>query len=239
VIDTELQLKDLETVEKRVHKTGKVAKSNDKTAIKQVEILSRIKKSLEQGVSAREVGLSKEDALLVNDLYLLTDKPVLYLANVDEGSAVNGNNYVEQLKDVIKNENAELLIVSAAIEAEIAELESYEDRKDFLQEMGLEESGLDRLIKASYKLLNLETYFTAGPKEVKAWTFLSGIRAPQAAGIIHTDFEKGFIKAEVIKLEDYKTLGSEHACREAGKLDIEGKEYVMKDGDVVHFLFNV
>lgn len=240
VIDTELQLKDLETVENRIAKVAKQAQTGgDKVAKRQYEILMRYKEALEQGLSARTVELDKEERKIVSDLNLLTDKPVLYVCNVDEKSAVTGNAYTEAVKAAIANENAEMLIVAAATEADIAELESYEERKMFLDDMGLEESGVNRLIKSAYKLLNLETFFTTGPDESRAWTYVRGMKAPQTAGIIHTDFEKGFIRAEVIKYADYVALGSEKACRDVGKIGVEGKEYVVQDGDIMHFLFNV
>ncbi len=239
VIDMELQLKDLETVESRISKVQKQAATGDKTARRLFDILSRYKAVLEQGKSARTVEIDKEDQKLVYDLHLLTNKPVLYVCNVDEASAVNGNKYVEAVREAIREEQAELLIVAAATEADIAELDTYEERQMFLEEVGLKESGVNRLIRSAYSLLNLETYFTTGPDETRAWTYTKGTKAPQAAGIIHTDFERGFIRAEVIKYDDYVTLGSEKACREAGKIAIEGKEYVVQDGDIMHFLFNV
>ena len=240
VIDTELQLKDLETVENRIAKVAKQAQTGgDKIAKRQYDILIRYKEALEQGLSARTVELDKEERKVVQDLNLLTDKPVLYLCNVDEKSAVTGNKYTEAVAEAIKGENAEMLIVAAATEADIAELESYEERQMFLEDMGLTESGVSRLIKSAYKLLNLETFFTTGADESRAWTYVRGAKAPQAAGTIHTDFEKGFIRAEVIKYDDYVALGSEKACRDVGKIGIEGKEYVVQDGDIMHFLFNV
>ena len=239
IIDTELQLKDLETIESRIAKVQKQAVTGEKSAKRLFEIFQQYKNVLEQGKSARTVVLDKEDRKLVRDLHLLTDKPVLYVCNVDEKSAVNGNAHVDAVREAIKEENAELLIVAAATEADIAELETYEERQMFLEEAGLTESGVSRLIRSAYTLLNLETYFTTGPDETRAWTYTKGTKAPQAAGIIHTDFEKGFIRAEVIKYDDYVRLGSEKACREAGKIAIEGKEYVVQDGDIMHFLFNV
>ena len=240
VIDTELQLKDLETVENRIAKVAKQAQTGgDKIAKRQYDVLIRYKEALEQGLSARTVELDKEERKVVQDLNLLTDKPVLYLCNVDEKSAVSGNKYTEAVAEAIKDENAEMLIVAAATEADIAELESYEERQMFLEDMGLTESGVSRLIKSAYKLLNLETFFTTGADESRAWTYVRGAKAPQAAGTIHTDFEKGFIRAEVIKYDDYVALGSEKACRDVGKIGIEGKEYVVQDGDIMHFLFNV
>ncbi len=241
IIDTELQIKDLDTVESRIGKVLKQAQTGgDKTAKRLYEVLAKYKAALEQGLSARTVVFDNpEDKKLAKELFLLTDKPVLYLCNVDEGSAKNGNQYVDQVRDAIKDENAQLLVVAAKIESEIAELESYEERQMFLNEIGLEESGVNRLIQSAYKLLNLETYFTAGIQEVKAWTYQKGTKAPQAAGIIHTDFEKGFIRAEVIKYQDYVKYGSEAACKEAGKMGVEGKEYIVQDGDIMHFRFNV
>ena len=239
IIDTELQLKDLETVENNIGKCQKQAVAGDKTAKRRYDLLVQFKEALEQGRSARTVETDKEERKLVADLNLLTDKPVLYVCNVDEASAVSGNAHTEAVKAAIADENAEMLIVAAATEADIAELEDYEERQMFLQDMGLEESGVARLIKAAYKLLNLQTFFTTGADESRAWTFVKGMKAPQTAGIIHTDFERGFIRAEVIKYDDYVVLGSEKACRDVGKIGIEGKEYVVQDGDIMHFLFNV
>lgn len=240
IIDTELQLKDLETVQGRITKVKKQAQTGgDKIAKRVYDILTRYEEVLLQGKSARVIELEKEDAKLVYDLHLLTDKPVMYVCNVDEASVVSGNAHVEAVRKAVADENAEILVVAAATESEIAELEEYEERQMFLAEIGLEESGVSRLIKAAYSLLNLETYFTTGVQESHAWTYHKGTKAPQAAGIIHTDFERGFIRAEVIKYEDYISLGSEKACREAGKIAIEGKEYVVQDGDIMHFLFNV
>jgi len=240
IIDTELQLKDLESVENRIGKVQKQAQTgNDKQAKAVYDILVQYRDALLQGKSARTVEIDKEQKKMVKDIGLLTDKPVLYICNVDEKSAINGNKYVEAVREAVKDERAEILIVAAALEADIAELETYDERQMFLEEAGLSESGVARLIKSAYKLLNLETYFTAGEKEVRAWTFESGWKAPQCAGVIHTDFEKGFIRAEVIKFADYTSLGSENACKEAGKMNVEGKEYIVQDGDVMHFRFNV
>ena len=240
IIDTELQLKDLETIENRLAKTQKqAAVGGDKAAKRAVELLLQYKAALEQGLSARTVELEKDDRKLVADLNLLTDKPVLYVCNVDEKSAAGGNAYTDAVRQAIAGERAEMLIVAAAAEADIAEFEDYDERKVFLDELGLEESGVARLIKAAYKLLDLETFFTTGADETRAWTYSKGMKAPQTAGIIHTDFERGFIRAEVIKYDDYVALGSEKACRDAGKIGIEGKEYVVQDGDIMHFLFNV
>jgi GTP-binding protein YchF len=239
-IDIELQLKDLETVESRIAKVEKQAKAgNDIEAKRMYKILSTYKDVLVQGKSARTVEIDDQDAKLVKDLQLLTNKPILYVCNVDEASVVTGNAYVEAVKEAIKDENAEMLMIAAATEADIADLESFEERQMFLEDLGLQESGVNKLIKTAYKLLKLETYFTAGVKEVRAWTYKRGFKAPQAAGVIHTDFEKGFIRAEVIKYADFIALGSEQACKEAGKMAIEGKEYVVQDGDIMHFRFNV
>ncbi len=241
IIDTELQLKDLETVEARIQKVYKQAQTGgDKTAKLTYEVLSRYKEALEQGLNARTVTFeTKDEQKVARELYLLTSKPVLYVCNVDEASAVTGNAYVEQVREAIQEEGANLLVVAAKIESEIAELETYEERQLFLGEIGLEESGVSRLIRAAYQLLDLETYFTAGVQEVRAWTYTKGSKAPRAAAAIHTDFEKGFIRAEVIKFEDFIAYGSEAAVKEAGKMAVEGKEYVVQDGDIMHFRFNV
>ncbi len=241
IIDTELQLKDLETVESRIAKVQKQAQTGgDKQAKRMYDLLVRYQEALQQGLSARTVEIdNKDDRKLVDELCLLTDKPVLYLCNVDEASAVTGNAHVDAVRKAVAGERAEVLIVAAATEADIAELETWEERQMFLEEIGLKESGVSRLIRAAYALLDLETYFTTGPDETRAWTYSRGTKAPQAAGIIHTDFERGFIRAEVIKYADYVALGSEKACREAGKIAIEGKEYTVQDGDIMHFLFNV
>lgn len=241
IIDTELQLKDLETVEARLQKVYKQAQTGgDKAAKLAFEVLSRYKEALEQGLNARTVTFeTKDEQKVARELYLLTSKPVLYVCNVDEASAVSGNAYVEQVRAAIQEEGANLLVVAAKIESEIAELETYEERQLFLGEIGLEESGVSRLIRAAYQLLDLETYFTAGVQEVRAWTYTKGSKAPRAAAAIHTDFEKGFIRAEVIKFEDFVAYGSEAAVKEAGKMAVEGKEYVVQDGDIMHFRFNV
>jgi len=241
IIDAELQIKDLETVESRISKVQKQAQTGGDKQAKQIyEVLAKYKHALEQGMNARTVEFdTKDDQKIANDLYLLTNKPVLYVCNVDEASAVNGNAYVEQVREVVKSEQAELLVVAAKIEGEIAEFETYEEREMFLNEIGLKESGVNRLIKAAYKLLTLETFLTAGPQEVRAWTYRKGSKAPQCAGVIHTDFEKGFIRAEVIKYHDFIRLGSEAAVKEAGKMSVEGKEYIIQDGDMLNFRFNV
>ena len=241
IINFELQIKDLETVDSRLSKTIKAAQTGgDKTAKMQAEVLSRYKEALEAGKPARSVTFeTKDEQRFARDLFLLTNKPVLYVCNVDDASAVDGNAYVEKVREALKGDDSGIMIVAAATESDIAELETAEERAEFLEEIGLKESGVSRLIRAAYNLLDLQTYFTAGPDEVRAWTFLRGTKAPQAAGIIHTDFEKGFIRAEVIKYDDFVTLGSENAVKEAGKMSVEGKEYVVCDGDIMHFRFNV
>ena len=241
IIDYELQLKDLDTIDSRLQKVQKQAQTGgDKVAEMTYEVLAKYKEALEQGKSARTVTFDTKDEIkIAKELFLLTSKPVLYVCNVDEASAVSGNKYVEMVREAIKDEDAELLVVAAKIESEIAEFETYEEREMFLGEIGLTESGVARLIKTAYKLLNLETYFTVGVQEVRAWTYLRGSKAPQCAGVIHTDFEKGFIRAEVIKYHDFIEYGSEAAIKEAGKLGVEGKEYVVEDGDIMHFRFNV
>ena len=241
VVDLELQIKDLETVNNRLEKVRKQAKvGGDKTAMKAVEMLERYKAVLEQGRNAREViPENADEERLAKEFCLLTCKPVLYVCNVDENSAAEGNEFTAKVAEAIKGEDAGMLIIAAKIESEIAELETYDERQMFLDEIGLERSGVERLIQAAYDLLGLQTYFTVGEPEVRAWTIRKGDKAPRAAGVIHTDFEKGFIRAEVIKYDDFVALGSEAACRAAGKLGSEGKEYVVQDGDIMHFLFNV
>ena len=239
IIDIELQLKDLETVEKRLVAANKSARSGDNKVVKMASLLERYKKALESGNSARTVQLDETEKVLSKELQLLTDKPILYVCNVDENSVQTGNSYVDAVRESVADENAEVLVIGAAIEADIAELETYEERQEFLNDLGLEEAGVAKLIKAAYKLLNLYTYFTAGVKEVRAWTIKAGFTAPQAAGVIHSDFEKGFIRAEVIKYDDYVKFTSEAAVKDAGKLGVEGKEYVVEDGDIMHFRFNV
>jgi len=240
IIDAELQIKDLETIENRLDKLEKQARhTNDPKAKKMFELAVRYKKVLEEGNSARTLKLHDEEVRIAKEFYLLTNKPVMYICNVDEASAKSGNHFVEEVKEAVKDENAELLVIAAATEADIAELETYEEKQLFLEELGLTEPGVNKLIHAAYHLLNLKTYFTTGPDESRAWTFTAGTKAPQAAGIIHTDFERGFIRAEVIKYDDYVRFGSDHACRNAGKIAIEGKDYVVQDGDIMHFRFNV
>lgn len=239
-IDIELQLKDLETVEKRLDKAKKSAKTGNKEAIVEADLLDRIKNVLLEGKSARVIEpKNQEEEECLNGFQLITSKPVLYVCNVDESSAATGNEYVEKVKELVKDENAQVLVLAVATEADITELETYEERQMFLSDMGLEEPGVSKLIRSAYKLLNLQTYFTAGVKEVRAWTIKVGDTAPKAAGVIHSDFEKGFIRAEVIGYEDYVNFGSESKVKEAGKLRVEGKEYIVKDGDIMHFRFNV
>jgi len=241
IIDTELQLKDLDSIEKKISRVEKMAKTGgDKEAKKTFDVLTIYKNHLLSGRSARTAPVAEEDKEYIADIWLLTAKPVMYVCNVDEGAVNTGNAYVEQVRAAVKEENAEVLIISAQIESEIAQLETYEERQMFLDDLGLEESGVNKLIKAAYKLLNLATYFTAGVQEVRAWTITKGFTAPQAAGVIHTDFEKGFIRAEVIKYEDFvKFNGSEAVIKENGKLGVEGKTYIVQDGDIMHFRFNV
>jgi ribosome-binding ATPase len=240
IIDIELQLKDHESIEARISKVQRAAKSGDKDAKRDFDFMSRIKEALEQGKSARTIIPTNEDEEnLMADLQLLTAKKVLYVCNVEESNVATGNAHSERVKVLVAEEGAEILILGAAIEADIAELETFEERQMFLKDLGLEEPGVSKLIKAAYKMLNLQTYFTAGVKEVRAWTIHNGDTAPKAAGVIHSDFEKGFIRAEVIKYNDYVTYKTEAAVKEAGKLGVEGKEYIVQDGDVMHFRFNV
>ena len=241
IIDYELQLKDLETIEARIAKTQKAAQTGgDKVAKMQYEVLRQFKEALDAGKPARSVQFETVDEQkYARELFLLTNKPVLYVCNVDDASAANGNAYVEAVREAVKDEGAGIRVVAAQTESDIAELDTWEERQEILNEIGLQESGVSRLIRAAYALLDLQTYFTAGPDEVRAWTFMRGSKAPQCAGIIHTDFEKGFIRAEVIKYDDYVTLGGETAVKEAGKLAVEGKEYIVQDGDIMHFRFNV
>jgi GTP-binding protein YchF len=239
IIDTELQLKDLESIDNRLMKLRRSAKNGDKDAVFAVDVLEKVKNHLEQGKNARSLSLDHHEVAAIADLFLLTLKPVLYVCNVDEKSVNTGNAHSKLVADMAKGEHAEVMLISAAIEAEIATLESYDDRLTFLQDIGLAEPGVNKLIHSAYIMLNLATYFTAGVQEVRAWTITRGMLAPQAAGVIHTDFEKGFIRAEVIAYEDFVKYGSESACREAGRLRLEGKEYLVQDGDVMHFRFNV
>ena len=239
IIDIELQLKDLESIDKKITSISRIIKSGDKDALKENELALKIKEALEQSVSVRALDFSEEEKEIVHQFNLITSKPVMYVCNVDEASVINGNEYVNQVKEAVSAENAEVLVIGAKIEADITELETYDERQMFLDELNLEEPGVNRLILSAYNLLNLETYFTAGEKEVRAWTIKKGMTAPQAAGVIHTDFEKGFIRAEVMKYNDFSTLESEQAVKEAGKFKVEGKEYVVQDGDIMHFRFNV
>jgi len=239
IIDTELQLKDLDSVERKVNRTEKLARTGDAKLKAEFEVLKRCQAHLEQGKSIRSLNLDKDERNAIADLFLLTEKPVLYVANVDEPSMHTGNKFSEALKKAIEGENAQVIVMNNSIEAQIAEMDNEDDRQLFMDEYKMKEPALNKLIRSSYKLLNLFTYFTAGVQEVRAWTIHEGWKAPQAASVIHTDFEKGFIKAEVIAYNDFISYGSEAACREAGKLRIEGKEYVVKDGDVMHFRFNV
>jgi len=238
-IDMELQLKDLETVDKRLERVKRSAKTGDKLAQAELEVLLNVKEVLESGNSVRSISFSEKEREFVQVLQFITAKPVLYVCNVDEASAKDGNDYVAKVREAVANENAEVIILAVGTEADITELETYEEREMFLEDLGLTEAGASKLIRAAYKLLNLQTYFTAGVKEVRAWTINIGDTAPQAAGVIHTDFEKGFIRAEVMKYDNFVSYGSEAKVKEAGKLSVEGKEYVVADGDVMHFRFNV
>ena len=239
IVDLELQIKDLESVEKKLHKLDKAAKTGDKDAKHGAEILTIYKDHLESFKSARSAPVHKEDKRFIEDLFLLSDKPVLFVCNVDEASAIKGNDFSSKFIDAVNEENYEILTVAGKLESEIAELESAEDREAFLADSGLTEPGVNRLVRAAYHLLNLQSFFTAGPKEVRAWTIHKGMTAPQASGVIHSDLERGFIRAEVMKYDDFIRLGSEHACREAGKLMVEGKNYIVHDGDILHIRFNV
>lgn len=238
-IDLELQINDLEMVDRKLQRLEKLVKTGDKESKHAFEVLVRYKNHLESFQSARNLDISPEDRKLARDLNLLTEKPVIYVCNVDEKSAVNGNHYVDQLKKAIADENTDILIIAGKLEAEISELDSEEDKLVFLNDVGLEEPGVNKLINAAYKLLNLKTFFTAGPKEARAWTIKSGMNAPQAAGVIHSDLERGFIRAEVMKYNDFVKYGSENACKEAGKFFVEGKNYIVEEGDVMHIRFNV
>jgi GTP-binding protein YchF len=241
IIDVELQLKDLETIEARIERVEKRAVTGgDKEAKVAFNVYSKIREALLKGESARTVSFdTHEEQKMADNLYLLTSKPVLYVCNVDEGSVVTGNRYVKAVMESVKSENAQILVVAAKVESEIAELDTYEERQEFLNELGLKESGMNRLINSAYRLLNLETFFTTGFDEVHAWTFKKGLKAPQCAGLIHTDFERGFIRAEVIKYDDFIAYGTENAVKEAGKMAVEGKEYIVRDGDIIYFRFNV
>lgn len=239
IIDIELQLKDLESIDKKIQSLARVIKSGDRDSVRENELASKIKIGLEQGKSVRGLGFSDEEMSIIEGFNLITAKPVMYVCNVDESSVIKGNHFVDSVKKAVSQENAQVLILGAKIESDITELDTYEERKMFLDELGLEEPGVNRLINSAYSLLNLQTYFTAGVKEVRAWTIHKGTTAPQAAGVIHTDFEKGFIRAEVMKYNDFVSYGSEQAVKDAGKFKVEGKEYIVEDGDLMHFRFNV
>ena len=234
-----MQVKDLESVEKKIERLGRAAKAGDKDAKHGAEILNQYREHFEEFKNARTLEVKSVDKKYVDDLFLLTMKPVIYVCNVDEKSAVSGNKYVDKVKEYLKSRNAEILVIAGETEAEIAELESNEDRMAFLKDAGLTEPGVDKLVRAAYKMLNLQTFFTVGEMEIRAWTIKTGMTAPQAAGVIHSDLERGFIRAEVMKYRDFVSLGSEHACKEAGKFYIEGKNYVVEDGDILHIRFNV
>ena len=238
-IDFELQLKDLESVEKRLEKVNRAAKTGNKEAVLEQATLLRLKEVLDSGASVRSMSFNEKEQALVDEFQMLTAKPVLYVCNVDEGSAKDGNAYVDRVRETVKDEGAEIIILAVATESDIAELEDYDEQQIFLEDIGLEEPGAARLIRSAYKLLNLQTYFTVGVKEVRAWTVFIGATAPQAAGVIHTDFEKGFIRAEVMQYDTFVELGSEAKVKDAGKLGVEGKDYIVKDGDIMHFRFNV
>jgi len=238
-IDLELQVKDLESVEKKIQKLERAAKTGDKDAKQGLEVLIRFRDHFENFNNARTLEIREEDKKYIDDLFLLTVKPVIYVCNVDEKSAITGNKYVEKVREFLKGKDAEIIVIAGAIEAEIAELENKEDRLAFLKDAGLTEPGVDKLVRAAYKMLNLQTFFTVGPMEIRAWTIKTGMTAPQASGVIHSDLERGFIRAEVMKYNDFVKLGSEHACKEAGKFYVEGKNYVVEDGDILHIRFNV
>jgi GTP-binding protein YchF len=237
-VDLELQVKDLESVEKKIERLGRAAKAGDKDAKHGIEVLQLYRDHLENFGNARTLDIKDEDKKYIDDIFLLTMKPVMFVCNVDAESAVNGKKHVERVKEFLKDSGAEILLIAGATEAEIAELDP-DDRPAFLKDAGLQEPGVDKLVRAAYKMLNLQTFFTVGPMEIKAWTIKTGMTAPQAAGVIHSDLERGFIRAEVMKYKDFVTLGSEHACKEAGKFYIEGKNYIVEDGDILHIRFNV
>jgi GTP-binding protein YchF len=238
-VDLELQVKDLESVEKKIQRLERAAKTGDKDAKHGIEILNRFRDHFEEFNNARTLELKEDEKKYIDDLFLLTMKPVMYVCNVDENSALKGNRHVDKVKEFMKGKDAEVLIIAGKIEAEIAELESMEDRLAFLKDAGLDEPGVDKMVRAAYKMLNLQTFFTVGPMEIRAWTIKIGMTAPLAAGVIHSDLERGFIRAEVMKYNDFVSLGSEHACKEAGKFYIEGKNYIVGDGDILHIRFNV
>lgn len=239
IVDFELQVRDLELIERKIIRLEKIAKSGDKNAKQGVEVLTKFKNHLENLESIRSINASETELKFIEDIYLLTAKPVIYVCNVDENSAINGNEYTKAFKEAVKNEDAEVLIIAGALEADIAELEDEDDRKAFLEDAGLNEPGVNKLIQSAYKILNLQVFFTAGPKEVRAWTIKKGMTAPQASGVIHSDLERGFIRAEVMKYDDFIDLGSEQKCKDAGKFHVEGKNYIVNDGDILHIRFNV
>jgi len=238
-VDLELQVKDLESVEKKIERLERASRAGDKDAKRGIEVLNQYREHFENFSNARTLEVKDDDRKFVDDLFLLTMKPVIYVCNVDEKSAVNGNKYVDRIREFFKGKDAEILVIAGEIEAEIADLESSEDRMAFLKDAGLSEPGVDKLVRAAYKMLDLQTFFTVGQMEIRAWTIKTGMKAPQAAGVIHSDLERGFIRAEVMKYNDFITLGSEHACKEAGKFYIEGKNYIVEDGDILHIRFNV
>ncbi len=238
-IDFELQVKDQESIQKKIERLQKASKAGDKDAVHGLEVLGHYREHIGGFNNARTLKVKDEERKYIDDLFLLTMKPVLYVCNVDGNSAIGGNHYVDSVKKILEGSNPEILVIAGAIESEIAELENKEDRLAFLKDAGLEEPGVDKLVRAAYRLLNLQTFFTVGPKEIRAWTIKKGMTAPQAAGVIHSDFERGFIRAEVMKFTDFVTLGSEHACKEAGKFHIEGKNYIVEEGDILHVRFNV
>jgi GTP-binding protein YchF len=238
-IDFELQVKDIESIEKKLQRLEKLVRSGDKDARDGMDVLKKYSDHIGNFNNARSLEVSREDKKFIDDLFLLTMKPVMYVCNVDAGSAVNGNKYVDSVKKYLEGKESETIVIAGELEAEIAELENGEDRQAFLEDAGLEEPGVDRMVRAAYRMLNLQTFFTVGPKEIRAWTIMKGMTAPQAAGVIHSDLERGFIRAEVMKYADFITLGSEHACKDAGKFHIEGKNYIVEDGDIIHIRFNV
>jgi len=238
-IDFELQVKDLESVEKKITRLEKVAKSGDKDAKRGIEVLQKVKAELESFKNIRDIEIDKETKKLIDDLFLLTVKPTMYVCNVDDSAAIDGNDYVKKVNEFLADKKTQILIIAAELEAEISELENEDDQLEFLKDAGLEEPGVNKLIRSAYSMLNLMSFFTVGPKEIRAWTIKKGMKAPQAAGVIHSDLERGFIRAEVMKYKDFINLKSEHACKEAGKLAIEGKDYIVEDGDILHIRFNV
>jgi len=238
-VDLELQVRDIESIVKKIERLKKASKSGDKDAAHAIEVLERYREHIEELNNARTLEVKDEESKYIDDLFLLTMKPVMYVCNVDEGSAIGGNHYSDRVKEFLKDKGTEVLIIAGALEAEIAELENSEDRLAFLKDAGLQEPGVNKLVKAAYRLLDLQTFFTIGPKEIRAWTITKGMTASQAAGVIHSDLERGFIRAEVMKYDDFITLGSEHACKEVGKFHVEGRNYIVDDGDILFIRFNV